>query len=402
MNSRPLQILCLTSNDPGEPDSGGIVRARNIFQILGRLGEVRLVLASDYQNDALTPGSQHAGFKLAEAVRFPPAQRWSFTERLRNELDPRFMNTHQVQARPEERERLLKLLAGADLVWVHNVKLANMYGLWRWPRSILDIDDIPSGYYRTLLARADNRKDKLRWWRQVKIWQRRERRLLERFDTLSVCSEPDQQALAQTLGDSRRIHILPNAFPMPAQLPTRQPATPARIGFIGDLRFPPNAEGMRWFIDQVWPLILKLAPQTRLRVAGREGEKQPWLQVPNVDCLGWVKDIEPEMATWSLTIVPIFTGGGTRIKTLEAFSRQCPVVSTTLGVFGYDVVDGQDVQLADQPEAFAAKCLEVLAHPRLGESLAGAAWEKFKTRWTWDAQADRVLAVAQTVLSSQP
>ncbi len=394
-----LEILCLTGNDPDdprEPDCGGIIRARNVFRLLSRIGRVRLVLASTYQNDSLKPGSMHAGFELADAVRFPSQARWSFAEQLRNEFDPRFINTQRVQALPSQRERLLRLMDEHDLIWIHNVKLANMYGLWRWPRSVLDIDDIPSNYYLTDLANATKAVDKLRARRQILLWRRREKLLLERFDAVSVCSEPDLKTLNQVLGVSDRLFVLPNVFAAPEQKPVRQPVSPPRVGFVGDLGFRPNAQGIEWLLEKVWPLILKARPDACLRLAGRPGG-QTWPTNQNIDPLGWVADMQAEMASWSLSVVPIFIGGGTRVKTVESFSRKCPVVATSVGAFGYDITHGREILIADTPEHFAAECLRILAEPSLGEMLAENAWQKFLKNWTCDAQAERIARIVAKI-----
>ena len=72
----------------------------------------------------------------------------------------------------------------------------------------------------------------------------------------------------------------------------------------------------RWLIENVWPDILQTMPQARLRVVGDGSEKETWQIARNIDALGWVADTESEMATWSLTVVPIFVGGGTCVETV--------------------------------------------------------------------------------------
>jgi glycosyltransferase involved in cell wall biosynthesis len=228
----------------------------------------------------------------------------------------------------------------------------------------------------------------------VRLWRRREEKLLERFDVMCVCSEPDRQML----GGSDRIFCLPNSFAAPEQPVLRRPAAPPRVGFVGDFRHPPNHQGMRWFTEKVWPHLLEKVPAARLRVMGKDGTAQPWLARNNIDVLGWVADTQNEMATWSLTVVPIFSGGGTRVKIAEAFSRKCPVVATSLGAYGYEVTDGHDLLLADTAEKFAAKCLEILTQPATGRTLAENAWKKFNENWTWDKQAERIGRIVQTVL----
>ena len=282
-------------------------------------------------------------------------------------------------------------------MWVHNLQLANRYGLWRWPHSVLDIDDLPSSQYCTALAQAAGLAEKISCRRQAWLWRRREKMLLQRFDALCVCSEADRKLF----GGSDRTFVLPNAFAAPAQPPGHNPAGPPRVGFIGDFRHPPNREGMKWLVEKVWPKILEKSPQTRLRLIGRAGEQQNFPPGRNIDVLGWVADTQHEMSTWSLTVVPIFTGGGTRVKIAEAFSRKCPVVATPLGAHGYAVADGCEILLAESAENFAAKCLQILADPARGQALAEKAWKKFLENWTWEAQSARVSEIVSRVLNQE-
>jgi hypothetical protein len=67
--------------------------------------------------------------------------------------------------------------------------------------------------------------------------------------------------------------------------------------------------------------------------------------------------------TWSAMIVPIRVGGGTRVKIAQALSRKCPVVSTSLGAFGYNVIDRGEILIANDPRPhrrpFLVKFLQV-------------------------------------------
>jgi glycosyltransferase involved in cell wall biosynthesis len=159
---------------------------------------------------------------------------------------------------------------------------------------------------------------------------------------------------------------------------------------------------MRWFLERVWTRVLEREPKVRLRLVGNGSIDGGWDRYPNVDALGWVDNVGPEMATWALSIVPIFTGGGTRIKVAEAFSRRCPVVATTFGACGYGVRHGEEVLLADTNEDFADSVRRLLSSPQLGFALAERAWTRYRQEWTWEAQADRVEEVVRQILNQSP
>ena len=124
--------------------------------------------------------------------------------------------------------------------------------------------------------------------------------------------------------------------------------------------------------------------------------------VPGVEVLGWVEDAAAEIATWSLMVIPIRSGAGTRIKIADTFSRQCPAVSTRLGAYGYEVQDGQQLRLADTPEDFIRACLEVLQDPDGARSMAERAWQEFLEKWTWEAIEPKVWEAVRACLQATP
>jgi glycosyltransferase involved in cell wall biosynthesis len=227
---------------------------------------------------------------------------------------------------------------------------------------------------------------------QQLLLHRREKRLKARFVTLSVCSEPDRSYL----GGGDRIHVIPNGFQRPATEPVHLPsATQPRIGFIGLYSYAPNVEGMRWFLKECWTAVRAAVPGVRLRLIGKDTDGPLKPGEPDVDALGWVADPASEIATWSVMVVPIRLGGGTRIKIAEAFSRKCPVVSTRFGAFGYEVRDREQLRLADTPDDFSSACIELLNNPGQGSHLAETAWRDFLKRWTWEAITPRIWTAAE-------
>jgi hypothetical protein len=324
-----VKILCLTSHDLNAPDYGAVLRVRNVFRLLSRIGEVRVVLAGRYENAIKNALSPQAGFELLDKIYFPPTQKRPLADRLRHELDSRFLNLEWRQAAARDRERLQNLIAGHDLVWIHDLAIANGFGIWRWPKTILDMDDVPSSFHRSHFGSARGPREKFWACREMLLWRRHEKHLAARFDAICVCSGPDRRKL----GGSKNVFVLPNGFVAPEKEPERNPVMPPQIGFVGTFKYRPNEQAVKWFVKKIWPLILKKFPQARLRLIGEGGEKFSGGQ--NVDAPGWIADMKNEMANWSLAIVPILAGAGTRIKILEAFSRKCPVVSTHLGAYGH-------------------------------------------------------------------
>jgi len=276
---------------------------------------------------------------------------------------------------------MLRMIDEYDVIWVHTLRVANALQIFRWPHTVIDIDDIRSQFYASVAKSEAVIFKRVLSYRRSFLWRRRERLLKERFSLISVCSENDRQYL----GGGHRIHVIPNGYTLPVKVLNHAPSLPARLGFIGSFLWMPNRIGVEWFIRDVWPLIKRDAPDIKLRLIGKGSNENCPSMGPDIDGLGYVEDPTEEVATWSAMIVPVTVGGGTRVKIAEAFSRKCPIVSTTLGAFGYQVINGEDLLLADSPQDFASACVLLVNNRELGSKISENAWKKFLKNWTWDS-----------------
>jgi glycosyltransferase involved in cell wall biosynthesis len=160
----------------------------------------------------------------------------------------------------------------------------------------------------------------------------------------------------------------------------------------------PDEEGVKWFIRDVWPLIKRQFPRVQLRLVGRKSDGYLTKLGPDIIGLGWLEDPGDEIATWSAMIVPIRVGGGTRVKVADDFARRCPVVATTIGAFGYDAHNGEEILPADRADDFAAACILLLRNPQLGEAFSQRAHKRFLERWTWNSFESTIGTVVQECL----
>ncbi len=389
-----LRILYITPCWPHENAFGGQLRVLNIGRALQRIGRVNVAVVSPdaVANEAVERTVAEFAVEPPVTVSMKPNR--GIAQRARRAFDPRFLNVHGCVAEATGRERLLKRREDFDLIWVENSRTPNILGQWDWPRSVLDLDDVPSTYERTVWQNGVGLKKKLKAGFQMQLLRRREHFWRARFSTISVCSEADREYL----GGGEHIHVIPNGFQRPTQEPAHQPVDPPRIGFIGLYSYPPNLEGMKWFMRDCWPLIKKEVPNARLRLVGKDTDGPLKPNVPDVDALGYAADPTAEIASWSAMIVPILHGAGTRVKIADAFSRKCPLVSTGLGAYGYDVQSGRELMLADRAPEFAAACVLLIRDRSAAKAMAQRAYETFLMKWTWDAIAPRVSAAAEDAL----
>jgi glycosyltransferase involved in cell wall biosynthesis len=339
-------------------------------------------------------------FDVAYSVGAQPCPKRELMQKANWALNPSAACPHGIAVDQASLERVVYSAKQFDMLWFFKLRTANMFPRWAWPRSVVDVDDLPSTFEQSVLNTQRTTRERLSTSVRLWSWKRRERRLGERFNAITVCSQTDKQYL-QNLGVPSPVHVIPNGYQRPAVDPSPRPAKPPRIGFIGVFDHGPNVEGIRWFVRECWPRIKREVPDARLRLVGRlsDGPLKP--HGVDIDAFGWVPDPTDEIATWSAMVVPVHVGAGTRGKIAHAFSQRCPVVSTSLGAYGYDARDGQEMFLAESAETFAEACVRTIRQPASAAAMADRAWQQFLDKWTWDAIRPHIWAAAEACLRAK-
>ena len=182
---------------------------------------------------------------------------------------------------------------------------------------------------------------------------------------------------------------MPNGVDVGAFAPSGNQRQPATLLFFGTLNYNPNLDGLLWFCREVLPLVRNAVPDVRLEIVGKNPPPAvAALQaIPGVELFGFVPDIRTKLWSSALSIVPLHVGGGTRLKILEALAAECPVVSTTVGVEGLDLVPSRDLLVADTAADFAARVIQLLEDPSLRLQLAANGRIAIVDRYDWEALA---------------
>jgi glycosyltransferase involved in cell wall biosynthesis len=145
---------------------------------------------------------------------------------------------------------------------------------------------------------------------------------------------------------------------------------PLSLFHIGSMEWQANEQGVLWFLQKVWPLLLVKYPQAQFHLAGKGLSKSdPRFFQTGVVNHGEVPDAEDFMHQHGIMVVPIQAGSGIRIKTLEAMALGVPVVSTSVGAQGLSVTSGTEMFIADQPQQFADAIATLLANPAQAQTL---------------------------------
>jgi len=385
MSDENLKILYVIGHIPCPPAMGVHHRIFNIGQQLKKLGKVTVL----YIGKRVSPDSMAATNRwfdniiVMETKSYKGSDRWV---KFRTKFD--FHWPWHYAKKISARDKLLfeELYREHDMVWFHTLPMADSFGIRKRKKSVMDIDD--SNYLKRLLRAklSEGLRQKIADRFLIFKWKHRERKVLQRFDLMAVCSDNDKGHF----GDDRRVVVIPNGFSRPDQKPVRHAADNIRLGFIGNVKYDPNMDGLQWFGSNIWPLITEQLPDAQLRIVGKIPTNAASLNIPGFETLGFVEDTAEEFSTWSAMIVPLRYGGGTRLKILEAFSKMCPVVSTTAGAYGIKTTNGSNIILQDAETAFARSCVKLLKDRKYAATIAEGGWKLFVNNYTWDIIGEEI------------
>lgn len=196
---------------------------------------------------------------------------------------------------------------------------------------------------------------------------RYELRALPKLDLVQVCSKDNKDyllsflpSLKDRISDTLRAGIDTGRYTMHTG-----PRDQFTMLFLGSFRHVPNQEALDWFAKLVLPRVAERCPAAKLVIIGSDPPPRHSLPVNdrNIEIRGFVENLHEPFARYAVFVCPILSGSGVRVKLLEAFCTGIPVVSTFLGAEGLTAVDGEICRLADDPNEFANRILELFDRP---------------------------------------
>ena len=240
-------------------------------------------------------------------------------------------------------------------------------------RIVVDVDDDDE---RLLRAQGDAEEADA-YARLADSW-------LTEVDLVVAASPHDAADLADRHGLT--VATIPNAVRRPASV--TGPPGHARVLYVGNLTYRPNVDAARDLIERVLPALrTEIADATVDLVGPHDDRISDLAACDGVRMTGRVPDVAPYYAGADVVVVPLREGAGTRIKVLEAFAFERPVVATRAAVAGLDVRDGESVALADDAKALAAQAARLLRAPDEARRLVAGASAVLSAHYLLDVVA---------------
>lgn len=240
------------------------------------------------------------------------------------------------------------------------------------------IIDFVDSMYLNFQRRADNSK-------YLKYLYKLEAKLCKNFDsdisrkTLSATSV--SKIDADLIGGS--VHVHPIGVPITHRLEKRE----YQICFTGNMNYPPNVQAIEWFYENVWRRHYSSLAYLKLKIIGRNPSSKLIKLMkndPTVHLMGFVEDIECEIAKSMIAIAPMQSGSGMQFKILEAMAVGTPVIATDLAVGDIRAKSGKHLVICNEPDYFATNILELVSDFNKWQKISQCAKEFVRQNHDWN------------------
>jgi glycosyltransferase involved in cell wall biosynthesis len=411
--AHPVRTLFLAKHSPYPPMGGAPLRNWQNINIMMKLGLVAVFSVSAYktpQSREYPPGV--AVWKDYNAANIVPqrslwrkieARLWRFrsfghswADQLYGDRVARELDQLLVEFNPN--------LVIFEEMWLYRyLKTVKRYNCL----TIYDAHNIETSLSRDLNSSVSTNRltseSKLLEAKTASI----ERYVIQNVDQVWVCSAEEVPCLQQLSDRVPPVHVVANGVNVVAYRGDCIPTTselepnPFTLFFAASFSYQPNAVAAEILIDKIYPHLRKLYPDCRLILAGHS--PNPYMEeAAKIDSgiivTDKVPDMRPYLKAASVVIVPLLTGGGTRLKILEAFAARRPVVSTTKGAEGLNVQDGQHLLIRDSVEEMVAGVSQLWSDPDWIKQLTESATELVQKEYSWEAVGQKIEEAVRELL----
>lgn len=378
--------ILIISPDPVFPsDSGGKIRTAILARELSTLADVTIIGISTYSDDQTHFGIRHI------TIPFGVDGFLWIAQTLRNPIAPVFPTETVTKIQKVAQE------LAPDIVIFEQLVVCNLIHAINWGQAELiysthNVDsDLLSQYLKTRSYQ----------WLPGNIWRRALRRYLGRqqdkravasTNALWTCSQHDTTRYQQLTGVDAT--LIPNPIPDESVLDfainSERYAT-GNVLFVGLMSYPPNIGAINALVNDVVPL---LSDDTSVKIVGRNGHKMAHIHAANsrVEILTDVPDISDLLSQAAFSILAITTGGGTRIKALEAMAAGIILITTAKAVEGLNLVSGQHYIRAETAPEMAAAYNELRADSAQSMKIARTARAYVLQRHSMQAIGEKIHA----------
>jgi glycosyltransferase involved in cell wall biosynthesis len=367
-----MRILYVSPRQCRPAVSGAKLRDYHFARGLGTRSELTYVFFADPG----TAGLSRADLPFcARVVQIPQPRMYTPAKVLRGVLGrlPLPLVNYTSPAMTSALRELLKKQT-YDLVHLDSIHMMPYEHLFKGLPVVYDWHNIESEAMRRYVDTAPSRSRRTVAILTARKLEAAERHILRNSFGHIVCSTRERDRLKQTAPEAR-IEVVHNGVDLNSFRTQSPHANRFRVVFVGSMSYHANSDAALWFAAEVWPAVLKRHPEWRLTLVGSNPPPavSALAEQPGIEVTGTVAEVKPWYEEALVSIVPLRTGGGTRLKILEAMAASVPVVSTELGAEGLPVLSGRDILLVTNQSQWVEALERVTGDTQLRSGLVTAA-----------------------------
>lgn len=267
---------------------------------------------------------------------------------------------------------------------------------------LLHVESIGFGGYTfgrrlpSVLVEHEAGRETVRDWRvhQPATWRQ--------FDRIQVFTPRDRATIGTVVPDLKhRVRINPFGIDVPPQIDTQRD-DPGMILFVGGFRHPPNVAAARMLANDIMPLLRTTCPGIRAELVGSHPPREVRrLASADVIVRGDVPSVEPYLRKAAVVVAPIETGGGMRVKILQAMAMGKAVVTTTLGAEGVASAPDRPLIVVDDIDEMAREIARLLANADERRLIGSRARPFVLAHHTWEAYSRRLESIYEEAVAER-
>lgn len=392
---RPTRrVLLLTHRVPYPPDRGDRIRAYHLLKLLSQHFEVGLACVSD---EEVTIEQKQVLSQLAGRIAIRKTNKIVSRARGVGALlqgravtpnlfyDPRLADTIVNWHAKRPFDAVLTFCTGmvryARLLTHPAYRPIQFAGVR--PVHVLDLVDVDSQKWAAYAAQTTG---PMKW-----VYQREAQRLAriesgieDRFDRISVISQPEAQTYRETLRDHPGLAVVENGVDLDYFAPLPDFASQT-VTFVGVLNYKPNVQAVQWYAQEVLPLVRRKLPHAQFQIVGKDPSPQVKAlhHHQGVRVIGEVPDVRPYLESAAVVVAPLRVARGVQNKVLEAMACRRAVICTPEAANGIRALPGRHLLVADSPKAFARYTLALMRDDHYRQQVAAAARRCVQRRYNW-------------------
>jgi sugar transferase (PEP-CTERM/EpsH1 system associated) len=364
-----MNILFLAPRLPLPADTGGKIRTLNILKQLAKDNHICLLCFSFEESDHFYAQTlKESGIEVQLVPMSPISLFEKVTGVIFNKLPFSISKYHTKQMG----EQIYKLLAKQcfDAIHIDHLHMAVYKDCFKNIPCFLDEHNVEYKILERCALVEKSWPKRMLYNNQSKKMKRFELQKIKEFNGVFACSIEDQWLLK--VSDKTPIHVIPNGVDTEFFNLQQNLAKEDALVFTGSMDWLPNDDAITYFCKEILPIVWQKYSAIKLYVVGKNPSKLVKELAENdkrVEVTGRVDDVRPFVARSKVFIVPLRIGGGTRLKILEAMAMGKAIVSTTIGAEGIECKDGLDIAIADTPDTFAQKIIDLTKQSEVGENM---------------------------------